>query len=52
MSNKKKGIEFPNYLGKKGYEHAKAEKEKLDEIWDGETIDENKDSAFRSHEFN
>ena len=42
MDKKRKDVKLPNYLEEELQENVKGEKEKLDEIWDGETIDEDK----------
>ncbi len=41
MDKKRKDVKLPDY-SEEARESIKDEKEKLDEIWDGETIDEEK----------
>lgn len=41
MDKKRKDVKLPNYL-EEVQENLNDEKNKLDEIWDGETIDEDK----------
>lgn len=45
MNKKKKNVKLPNYLEKEAEVNEKNEKDKFDEFWDGETIDEDKNKG-------